>query len=47
MTFVQSDLFEKVEGCFDWILFNPPYLPSEGSLDGSNMGRRREGRRGH
>ena len=29
MVFVQSDLFEKVEGCFDWILFNPPYLPSE------------------
>ena len=33
ITFVQSNLFEKVEGSFDWILFNAPYLPSEGSLD--------------
>jgi release factor glutamine methyltransferase len=24
---IQSDLFEKVEGKFDWIIFNPPYLP--------------------
>jgi len=22
-----------VEGCFDWILFNTPYLPSEGEAD--------------
>jgi release factor glutamine methyltransferase len=33
ITFVQSDLFEKVEGSFDWILFNAPYLPSERGLD--------------
>ena len=26
---IESDLFTKVEGLFDWILFNPPYLPSE------------------
>ena len=32
MKFVVSDLFEKVEGAFDWIIFNPPYLPSEGGL---------------
>ncbi len=27
--FVQSDLFEKVKGKFDTIIFNPPYLPQE------------------
>jgi release factor glutamine methyltransferase len=32
ITFVQSNLFQKVEGRFDWILFNPPYLPSEGEI---------------
>tara|TARA_Y100000310_G_scaffold318415_1_gene372441 strand:- start:553 stop:1050 length:498 start_codon:yes stop_codon:yes gene_type:complete len=26
---VQSDLFENVEGKFDWIIFNPPYLPED------------------
>ena len=31
--FVTSDLFSEVSGCFDWILFNPPYLPSEGETD--------------
>lgn len=31
MTFKVSDLFEEIEGRFDWIIFNPPYLPSEGS----------------
>ena len=29
--FQLSDLFESVEGVFDWILFNTPYLPSEGA----------------
>jgi release factor glutamine methyltransferase len=24
-----SDLFENVEGKFDWIIFNPPYLPED------------------
>ena len=28
INFVQSDLFEKVEGSFDFILTNPPYIPS-------------------
>lgn len=29
-----GDLFEGLEGeLFDWILFNPPYLPSEGAAD--------------
>ncbi len=28
--FLQSDLFQKVEGKFDYILFNPPYLPTSG-----------------
>ena len=31
--FIRSDLFENVEGVFDWIVFNPPYLPSEGDAD--------------
>lgn len=30
MNVVRSDLFEKVEGLFDVIAFNPPYLPSDG-----------------
>ena len=28
LTFIQSDLFEKVDGEFDIILTNPPYVPS-------------------
>ena len=31
--FILSDLFENVSYCFDWILFNTPYLPSEGEAD--------------
>jgi release factor glutamine methyltransferase len=32
--FIVSDLFWGLEGRrFDWILFNPPYLPSEGAAD--------------
>lgn len=27
--FVESDLFEKLEGSFDLIVFNPPYLPED------------------
>ena len=27
--FVQSDLFEKVDEAFDFIFFNPPYLPGK------------------
>ncbi|MFH2112674.1 MAG: HemK2/MTQ2 family protein methyltransferase [Candidatus Bathyarchaeota archaeon] len=33
MRFTLSDLFSGVEGVFDWIIFNPPYLPSEGEAD--------------
>jgi release factor glutamine methyltransferase len=31
--FLLSDLYENVSCCFDWILFNTPYLPSEGDVD--------------
>jgi release factor glutamine methyltransferase len=35
--FVVSDLFRGLEGrVFNWILFNPPYLPSEGAADESS-----------
>jgi release factor glutamine methyltransferase len=41
--FVVSDLFSKIEGRFDTIIFNPPYLPStkieEKALDGGKGGR--------
>jgi release factor glutamine methyltransferase len=30
---VKSDLFEKVSGRFDLIVFNPPYLPSDSRED--------------
>ena len=41
--FQQSDLFEKVKGKFDTIIFNPPYLPQEGNkrdiqLEGGKQG---------
>ena len=32
MRFVNSDLFNNVQGRFDWIVFNPPYLPSEANI---------------
>ncbi len=32
VSFTVSDLFEEIDGCFDWIIFNPPYLPAEGGL---------------
>jgi release factor glutamine methyltransferase len=44
--FIQSDLFEKVEGKFDGIICNPPYLPdsdlnidAELALSGGKTGR--------
>lgn len=33
MRFILSDLFQSVDGVYDWIIFNPPYLPSEGAAD--------------
>ncbi len=30
---VKSNLFQDISGKFDWIVFNPPYLPSEGGID--------------
>jgi release factor glutamine methyltransferase len=42
MKLVVSDLFSNIQGRFDLILFNPPYLPSEGygdrSVDGGPLG---------
>ena len=32
---VVSDLFSNIPSQFDLVLFNPPYLPSEGTLDGT------------
>ncbi len=32
MEFVVSNLFDNVKGFFNWIVFNPPYLPSEDDL---------------
>jgi HemK-related putative methylase len=34
VSFLESDLFQNLgDSRFDWILFNPPYLPSEGVID--------------
>ncbi|MBN2203279.1 MAG: methyltransferase [Candidatus Aenigmarchaeota archaeon] len=33
LTAIRSDLFENVKGKFDVIIFNAPYLPSEGEFD--------------
>ncbi len=33
VSFFQSNLFEDVEGKFDLVVFNPPYLPDEEGLD--------------
>ena len=44
MCFIVSDLFANVQGRFDWMIFNPPYLPSEADIedetwDGGETGR--------
>ena len=33
ITSIKSDLFEKVKGKFDLIIFNPPYLPADERAD--------------
>ncbi len=33
MRFIVSDLFTNIEEKFDWIVFNPPYLPSEEDIE--------------
>ena len=32
-----SDMFEKVKGKFDMIIFNSPYLPDQDNVEGSEM----------
>jgi release factor glutamine methyltransferase len=39
ISFVESDLFEDVEGEFDVIMFNPPYLPGEEGLGDEDIWR--------
>lgn len=43
ISFVESDLFDKIQGTFDLIAFNPPYVPSNGikwlDTDGGRKGR--------
>jgi release factor glutamine methyltransferase len=31
--FILSNLFKNISCCYDWIVFNTPYLPSEGKAD--------------
>lgn len=33
ISFLLSDLFDEVNGRYNWIIFNSPYLPSEGAAD--------------
>ena len=33
ISFLLSDLFDEVKGRYNWIIFNSPYLPSEGAAD--------------
>lgn len=33
LSLLHSDLFDEVKGRYDWIIFNSPYLPSEGEAD--------------
>lgn len=34
---LQSNLFERISGLFDTIIFNPPYLPTEDDIEGSEQ----------
>ncbi len=43
ITFVKSDLFENIEGKFDLIMFNPPYLPTEPGNAGGECERALDG----
>ncbi len=44
---LQSDLFENVSGKFDWILFNPPYLPLDEAEDEESRRVTTGGKHGH
>ena len=49
ITVIQSDLFSKIEGAFDLILFNPPYLSGRASeaLEGDDERQLVGGEEGH
>lgn len=44
---VQSDLFEKVKEKFDFIIFNPPYLPEDEAEDSESKTITTGGKHGH
>jgi len=44
---IQSDLFDKVKDKFDFIIFNPPYLPEDESEDSESKTITTGGKQGH
>jgi len=44
---LESNLFEKVKGKFDWIVFNPPYLPEDSKEPADSRLATTGGKEGH